>query len=55
MRQRKQAQKEKYIIRENSTRVYHKYRIGEWVMVRGEMTLNMKQYLKVRMKLFKLG
>ena len=34
--QRKQAQIEKEVIRENSTRVNHDYRIGEWVMVRGK-------------------
>ena len=34
IRDRKQAQIDKYAIRENSTRVYHAYIIGEWVMVR---------------------
>ena len=53
--QHKQAQTEKYVIRENSTRVDHDYIIGDWVMVRGKMTLNMKHHLKVRMKLFKIG
>ena len=34
--QRKQAQIEKDVIRENSTRVDHDYIIGEWFMVRGK-------------------
>ena len=55
LRQRKQAQIDKDVIRENSTRVDHNYRIGDWVMVRGKMTLNMKHHLKVRMKFFKPG
>ena len=34
IRQRKQAQIDKDVICENSTRVDHDYRIGEWVMAR---------------------
>ena len=33
IRQRKQAQIDEDVIRENSTKVYHDYRIGDWVMV----------------------
>ena len=55
IRQRKQAQIDKDVIPENSTRVDHDYRIGDWVMARKKMTLNMKHHLKVRMKLFKIG
>ena len=55
IRQRKQAQKEKDIIHENSTRVHHNYIIGYWVMVREEMALNTKHHLKVRIKSFKHG
>ena len=54
-RQRKQVQIEKDVIRENSTRVNQDYRIGDWVIVRGEMTLNIKHHLKIRIKLFKRG
>ena len=32
--QLKQAQKDKEVIHENSTRVNHDYRIGDWFMVR---------------------
>ena len=53
--QRKQAQIDNDVIRKNSTRVDHDYRIVDCVMVRGKMTLNMKHHLKVRMKLFKIG
>ena len=53
--QRKQVQIEKDILRENSTIVNHDYRIGEWVKVRKEITLNMKHHLKVRMTLFRRG
>ena len=55
IRQRKQDQINKDGIRENSTRANHDYRFGEWAMVRERKTLNMKQNLKVRMKLFKPG
>ena len=53
--QRKQAQIDKDVILENSTRVYYKYRTGDSVMVRGEITLSMKDHLKFRMTLFKPG
>ena len=55
IRQRKQAQIDKDVIRENYTRVNHDYRIRYWFMVREKMNLNMKNHLKVRMKLFKIG
>ena len=44
--QHKQAQTDKDVIRENSTRVNFDYRIGDWVIARKEMTLNMKHHLK---------
>ena len=53
--QRKQAQIDKDVICEYSTRVYHDYRIGDWVMVREKITLNTEYHLKVRVKNFKLG
>ena len=52
--QRKQAQIDKDVIRENSTRVDYDYRIGDWVMVRRKMNLNMKHRLKVCMKFLNL-
>ena len=55
IRQRKQAQIDKDIIRKISTRVDHDYRLGDWVMVIKRMILNMKHYLKVRMKWTKCG
>ena len=44
IRQRKQAQIDKDVIHENSTRVNHNYIIGDWAMVREKMTLNMKHH-----------
>ena len=53
--QRKQAQIEKNVINENSTRINHNYRSGDQIMLREKTTLNMKHHLKVRMILFKCG
>ena len=53
IRQRKQAQIEKCVIRKNSTIINQHYRVGYQVMVRGKKTLNMKHHLNFRMKLFK--
>ena len=55
IRQRKQAQIDKYVIRKNSTRVDYDYIIGDWVVVRVKMTLNMKHHLKVSICFFKPG
>ena len=55
IRQLKQAQIVKDVINENSPRSNHDYIIGDWLMVRGKITLNTKHHLKVRMKLLKRG
>ena len=51
--QRRQAKIEKELIHKNSTRIDHDYRVGDKVMVRRRMNLNIKHHLKFRMIFFK--